>query len=187
MKVIAISGKAQHGKTTVANYLKSYLEAFDYRVLVINYADLLKFICKTYFGWNGEKDEYGRSLLQYVGTEIIRAQYPTFFVDTVGIILSLFQNEWDYVIIADVRFPNEISQLTDTFEFDCKHLRVIRPNYESSLDEHQKCHISETALDLIEPDTYLYNSGTLEDLAVIADEWLTEYLKDNMVEKPIVQ
>ena len=45
MKIIAISGKAQHGKDTTAGFLKSTLEADGYKVQVAHYADLLKYIC----------------------------------------------------------------------------------------------------------------------------------------------
>ncbi len=40
-----------------------------YKVLIAHYADLVKYVAKTFFEWNGEKDEYGRSLLQHIGTE----------------------------------------------------------------------------------------------------------------------
>ena len=68
MQVIVISGKAQHGKDTTAGFLKDALEADGYPVLIAHYGDLVKYVCKMYLGWNGEKDEYGRSLLQYAGT-----------------------------------------------------------------------------------------------------------------------
>ena len=61
MKIIAISGKAQHGKDTTAGFLKSTLEADGYKVQVAHYADLLKYICKQFFGWNGQKDDAGRN------------------------------------------------------------------------------------------------------------------------------
>ena len=63
-RVITISGKARSGKDTTALLLKEALEKKGYRVLITHYADLLKFVCKEYFGWNGEKDEEGRTLIQ---------------------------------------------------------------------------------------------------------------------------
>lgn len=81
MKILLISGKAQHGKDTTAGMLKEQLESDGYRVLIAHYADLLKFICRQYFDWNGEKDEAGRHTLQYVGTDIIRKEHPDYWVD----------------------------------------------------------------------------------------------------------
>lgn len=59
-KVICISGKAQHGKDTTATILKAALEGRNNKVLIFHYADLLKYLCKEYFGWNGEKDELNK-------------------------------------------------------------------------------------------------------------------------------
>lgn len=55
-RIIAISGKAQHGKDTTAAILKELLEADGYRVLTVHYADLLKHICRSFFGWDGQKN-----------------------------------------------------------------------------------------------------------------------------------
>ena len=62
MKVILISGKARHGKDATAHFIKNALETDGYSVLVAHYGDLVKYICKTFFGWNGEKDDNGRTL-----------------------------------------------------------------------------------------------------------------------------
>lgn len=163
MKVVVISGKAQHGKDTTANLLKQSLEADGKSVLITHYADLLKYICKQFFGWNGEKDEYGRQLLQYVGTDVIRVSMPDFWVDFVASILKLFPNHWDYVLIPDCRFPNEIEVLKNE-GFDVVHIRVERPDFQSPLTPEQQSHPSETALDGVKPDYHLYNFGNLGDL-----------------------
>ena len=108
MKVVCISGKAQHGKDTTAGMMKTALESMGHTVLIAHYGDLVKYVCRTFFGWNGEKDAYGRSLLQKVGTDIVREQRPNYWVDFVKDMLSMFPNEWDFVLIPDSRFPNEI-------------------------------------------------------------------------------
>ena len=64
MRVIAISGKGESGKDTIAKMLKQQLEEQNYKVMIIHFADVLKFVCRQYFNWNGEKDEHGRTLLQ---------------------------------------------------------------------------------------------------------------------------
>lgn len=162
MKIVCISGKARHGKDTTANFLKPELEAKGYRVLVAHFGDLVKFICKTYFDWDGQKDEKGRHILQYVGTDIIRAQAPDYWVDFVADMLGFFKDKWDYVLIPDSRFPNEIEKFADR-GFEAISLRVIRDNFESALTEEQKKHISETALDDYSFDIVVHNT-TLEEL-----------------------
>lgn len=162
MKILCLSGKAQHGKDTVATMLTDSLEGLGNKVLTIHYADLLKFICKTYLKWDGEKDERGRTLLQWVGTDNIRRKSPNYWVDNVIEILQFFPDEWDYVIIPDCRFPNEIHQMKEAFP--TVHIRVIRTNFESPLTEEQQHHESEVALDDESPDYSLLNEGTLDDL-----------------------
>ncbi len=163
MKVILISGKAQHGKDTSAIYLKEVLELEGKRVLITHYGDLVKFICEKYFGWDGQKDERGRTLLQFVGTDIVRKQKPDFWVDFVCDVLQLFYDQWDRVIIPDCRFPNEIECFADK-GFDVMHVRVIRPNFDNGLTPEQQQHLSETALDNSVPDLEFINDGSLGDL-----------------------
>lgn len=163
MMVYCISGKAGHGKDTFAGILARKLEEKDQRVLVFHYADLLKWMCTKLFDWDGNKDEAGRHLLQYVGTNIIRNQRPDFWVDFVGDVLDLFPDEWDYVLIPDCRFPNEIERLRDR-GFDVTHIRVIRDGFVSSMSESAKQHPSETALDDYPVDVTIHNDGTIEDL-----------------------
>lgn len=161
LKVICISGKARHGKDTTADIVHNELENRGQKVLTIHYADALKYICKTYFNWNGEKDEAGRTLLQRVGTDIVRAQDPSFWVDEVVNVLKFFPNEWDYVIIPDCRFPNEVTHIAAFF--DTIHIRVKRTNFITDLTEEQQNHISETALDNF-PYDYLLVNNDMETL-----------------------
>ena len=67
MRVITISGHAQNGKDTFAKMVSEKLGKKGYRVLVTHYADLVKYICKMFFDWDGQKDDHGRELLQFVG------------------------------------------------------------------------------------------------------------------------
>lgn len=162
MKVICISGKAQHGKDTTASLIQECLIHSGYKVLVVHYADLLKYICKSFFGWDGNKDEEGRRVLQYVGTDVIRKKSPNYWVDFVSGFLEIFDNEWDWVLIPDTRFPNEVDVMRD--RFNAMHVRVVRPGFVSPLTTEQQNHPSETALDEDIPEYYLENSGSFEEL-----------------------
>lgn len=161
-KVILISGKAQHGKDTCAKYMKKYLEDNGKTCKIIHYGDLLKYICRKYMGWNGKKDEAGRALLQHVGTDIIRKRNPDFWVEYMRSFIEACPI-WDYVLIPDVRFPNEIEYM-DRY-FNVWAIRINRPNFDNGLTEEQKNHISETALDhrALLFDMKIENNGTLSD------------------------
>ena len=155
MKVICISAKAQHGKDTAASLMKTYLEANGQRVLITHYADLVKFVCTNYFGWDGNKDEHGRSLLQRVGTDVVSMQQPAFWADFIISILKFFENEWDFVLIPDCRYPVEVERMKENF--DTRIIRIIRPNFESNLTIEQQQHPSETVMDTFPFDTVILN------------------------------
>lgn len=174
MKVILFSGKAQVGKDSSANILKELMERDNKKVIIIHYADLLKYICKTFFGWNGIKDEKARSLLQHVGTDIIRNRHPDYWVDFIVELLSIFYDEWDFVLIPDSRFPNEIKKMKNNFM--TMAVRITRLNYESPLTEEQQNHISETALDNYQFDYYIDSESGLDKLRVQVEK-MYEYIK----------
>ena len=162
MRVILISGKARHGKDTVAKFIQERIINKGHTCLIAHYGDLLKYICTKFFGWNGKKDDYGRWLLQHVGTDIIRAKEENFWVDFLCDVITII-DKWDYVIIPDCRFPNEIQCVIDR-GLNTTHIRIIRTNFESNLTEEQKNHPSETALDDVIPDYYIYNNGSMNEL-----------------------
>lgn len=172
-KFLCISGKAQHGKDTTANILYKELTNIGKRALVVHYADLVKYTCRSWFGWNGEKDEVGRTLLQRVGTDVVRKKRPDFWVDFVLDMVSFFDEEWDYLIIPDTRFPNEINKSKER-GYQTTHIRVVRKDFVSPLTIEQQMHISETALDNETPDILLVNDGTREDLEVTIREMVKQ-------------
>lgn len=159
MKIICISGKAGHGKDTFAGFLKTRLVTRGKRVLIAHYGDLIKYVCSKFFGWDGKKDEKGRTLLQQIGTEGIRSKKPDYWVSFIADILEMFPDEWDYVLIPDARFPNEVNYLKDK-GLDVLHIRVERPGFNMLTDEQQK-HKSETALDNFPADLHVDNDGSL--------------------------
>lgn len=160
MKIICISGKAQHGKDTSAELLNHMLQNHGKRTVIMHYADLLKYICEKYFGWNGLKDAAGRTLLQKVGTDIVRKRAPDYWVNHLVKLIDVFYDVWDYVIIPDTRFPNEIDTWKES-GYDVVHVRIDRPYFNSPLDAEQQQHPSETALDNVAPDWWITNT-TLE-------------------------
>ena len=91
-KIILISGKAEAGKDYTANIIKENLEGDGKKVLTLHYADILKYYSRQYFGWNGEKDEYGRTLLQHIG-QTVREKNMNYWVEQVCNVINLFEND----------------------------------------------------------------------------------------------
>ena len=177
MIVVTLSGKAESGKDTTADTLKYRLEDMGYSVLICHYADLLKFICTQYFDWDGKKNPEGRSLLQKVGTDAIRTKEPEYWVNFIKDMLRFFPNEWDFVLIPDCRFPNEIDSMKKDFETVSVH--VTRPNYENHLTEEQRKHPSETALDEFKFDYELINPGSLGGLTTEINNFIDHLFQDD--------
>ncbi|MDR1560318.1 MAG: hypothetical protein LBS84_11605 [Clostridiales bacterium] len=147
MKVILISGKAQYGKSSTADILEKHMKRAGYRVLQINFADYVKFVCAKYYGWDGEKDERGRHTLQYVGTDIFRARDENYWVDAVIRFTRVVWPDNDFILIADWRFPNEYTRWAENDINNVLKVRVYRPGFDNGLTPEQKNHPSETGLD----------------------------------------
>lgn len=176
MKVILISGHAQNGKDTTGLFMQEYLRSRGKRVRITHYADLLKYILREYFDWDGKKDEHGRWLLQHIGTDVVRRERPRFWIEWLLSLITVFQNEWDYVVIPDARFPDEIEAMRNAFE--CWHIRVERPGFDSPLTEEQKSHPTETALDNYNADYTICNDGDLDHLKAASTELLRRIIDE---------
>lgn len=173
MKIICISGKAQNGKDTTATIMAEVLKARGDRVLIAHFGDLVKYVCKTFFGWDGQKDEKGRTLLQYVGTDKIRAASPDYWANFIVSILDIFRDEWDYVLLPDCRFPNEY-EIFKSYGMDAILVRVQRPNFNSPLTPEQQQHLSETALDNYNYDAIIINNSSIADLKVAVADFIED-------------
>lgn len=163
MTIILIAGKAGSGKDTVAKMLDEILtETHRKRVLITHFGDLVKYVAKNFFDWDGIKDEDGRTLLQRIGTDVVRKNDPDYWVRFLSQMLYFFRNEFDYVLIPDFRFPNEYFFLKEYLKDD--GVDVITLNIErsfvSSLTNEQKEHPSENMINDFKFDVEFNNNGS---------------------------
>ena len=171
--VIGISGKAQHGKDTTANYLQS-----KYGGEVVHFADLLKEQCK-FVGWDEKKDEGGRTLLQNFSAPIKEywnwkaTKYPE-YADygndnfySAALYDKIMSSDEKIFYIADVRFTPEyyfFKNKENIRKMVFKTIRVERPNFDNGLTDKQKRDKSECDLDHVIMEHTIINDGTLNDL-----------------------
>lgn len=173
--IIGFSGHARNGKDSAGIILKEKLESSGKRVLKINLADYLKFLVATYFGGSYERTPENRTLWQHFGTEKVRSVDPDFWVDTIARMLKVFGDDFDYVIISDCRFPNEIIRLDDR-DFETFSVRVERIGFENDLTEDQRNHMSETSMDTFPFDYYIKSEDGLDKLEIEVNKFI-EYME----------
>ena len=141
--IIGLSGKKRSGKNTAYFMLKLLLDEDETgKIAKVSMADSLKRIARE-LGWNGVKDEKGRKVLQYLGTEVGRNIDPEYWTKRAAdAIKTAFDKGAQIVIIPDVRFPNEVDMVK---ALGGKLWRIRRPVVEGMQSKDQ--HPSETALD----------------------------------------
>lgn len=170
-RTILISGKAGSGKDMTAQFMKEELEKHGKRVLIIKYGDAVKWVLRDYFNWDGKKDLIGRTLLQYIGTDVVRAVHPNFWTGIVVGLLQAFEphSDFDIALVPDARFPNEVDIALQSLQ-NCVAVRIERKNPDGSewinptMTEDQRNHPSETSLDHYAFDYVIHNDEGLDTL-----------------------
>jgi len=141
-RLIGLAGYAGSGKDTAADVLVGL--GYQRRA----FAGALKDLA-TRIGWDGQKDDAGRKLLQELGVgarDILGADV------WVNALMATLEGP---SVITDVRFPNEVAAIADHGGIT---LRIVRPGVGPALG-----HVSETALDDLELPTVV-NDGDVFDL-----------------------
>ena len=159
-----MAGKAESGKGTVGDIFKEYFSADGKRVCVVAFADVLKFYLSQYLQWDGNKDDFGRHMLQNVG-ENVRSKNKSYWAHRVVDFINLFKEDYfDVFIIPDTRYPNEINAILANFPKDEIYtLWVNREDHISKLTDQQKNHSSENSLNYDDCD-YVINNRSMEQL-----------------------
>ena len=152
-KIFLLHAAARSGKNTCAEAMKEYYEAsYKKRVLIIAFADYVKFVLDKYYNIPAERTEEYRTRIQQFATEQVRAYDVNYWANIVSDLLAATIEDWDIVIIPDWRFGNERVALVSRFhEFGIpvKTMLIDRPNIEEvdGMTEEQRAHISERNLD----------------------------------------
>ena len=167
MKIYVISGKARHGKDTVALDIKEIYEDKGLKVINLAYGSYIKEYAKKISNWNGSEESKPRELLQELGTDVIRKKIDNdFFVRRICEDIKVYSYYFDIITISDARFPNELEWPKKNFD-NVINIRVIRDGYDRVLSEKEQKHLTEVALDEYNNYDYvIHNDVTLEDLKI---------------------
>lgn len=167
--IIAFAGRKQSGKTTSAEFVSNLFWKYG-DSKIYNFADPLKALCidilgleyKQCYGSDEDKNQLvncywdnkqltAREVLQIVGTDMFRKMQNHVWSNAT--IRQILREKPDMAIIADCRFPNEVTAIK----------RVGGIVIKLSRNPHHSDHASEIALD---PDRY---DQSLFDLVVDND------------------
>jgi hypothetical protein len=159
LRVIGFCGLAGSGKDEAANALPYLIDTVGSGWYRMAFANEIKLIAKTCFGWNGEKDKAGRALLQDIGM-LGRKYNPDIWINEIRkSIPTAHHCAIQRLAITDVRFPNEAEFIQR--ELGGKIIRVIRPGQTM---EKFHSHVSENEQWKIQADIIIVNDGTIEQL-----------------------
>lgn len=163
-KIIILSGKARSGKDTSLEILKKKYEKNGLKVISLFYASYIKEYAKKISDWDGYDETKPRTLLQVLGTDIIRNTIDEkFFINRIIEDIKVYSKFFDVIIIGDARFIDEIEDIKNVFK-NAVSVHIERED-KGLLNETQKSHITETALDNYKDYDYIIdNNGTIEEL-----------------------
>lgn len=176
--IIGLSGYAQTGKDTIADYLiknygftrVSFADPIRKALYKLNpsirlgesYGASLAHAVDT-MGWETLKSlsPDARKLLQRLGTEVGRSMFgDSFWVD----MAMEKARSHDKVVFTDVRYPNELQAILDA---SGTVWRVVKNNV-GAVNRHA----SETALDHYQFQHIIFNNDTIESLYESIDDFM---------------
>lgn len=147
--VFTISGKAGHGKDTLALVIRKIYQERGKTTRRLAFADYLKQEAEL-LGWDGKKDDKGRTLLQDLSVLTKTYHGLDYYVKRVEKNIEHFRD--DVFTITDTRYPYELKPVPHAI-----NIRVERSGYDNGLTKKQQKHESEVALDNHEFDLIIYN------------------------------
>jgi len=192
INIIICIGKMRVGKDTLGKVFISN----GYKRMA--FADRVKELAFA-FGWDGNKDEKGRKLLQQLGTDVGRTYNQNIWIDYLKnqikedifkqIKSSGFIENDINIVITDGRFINEITEMKEFakqinafFGYEiCKlsTVKIIR-NYKNDMNKDVCEHLSESELDNIKDDLIDYtiiNDSTLKNFETKCIDFFNELNK----------
>lgn len=176
-KIFVVSGKPNSGKDTTCEFIDNYIKTKGLRVLNVQIGYYIKMYAKSIVDWDGSEDTKPRSLLQQLGTEIIRDKIDAnLFVKRIIEDIKVYSYYFDVITVSDARFPGEIDGIYESFD-NVYRINVIRPNFINDLSDKQNAHRAENALnDYNNYDYTITNDSSLEALNEKAKKLVDEVL-----------
>lgn len=165
MKIFLISGASRHGKDTIGNFIEEYCNEKGIKSCRTQISKHLKMYVKDYFGWDGKEETKPRTLLQELGTDVIRGTLnkPYFFANRTVEDLDILSHFFEVGMVTDIREPLEIEEIKKNFD-DVVVIRVERIHFATEMTPAQQKHKIENAMNDYHDYDYILTNDTLEKL-----------------------
>ena len=180
--IFMVSGIANSGKDTTCELINNYVKLKNLKSVNLQFSYYIKMYAKELTSWDGNDETKPRTLLQQIGTDVIRKNIDDmFFVNRIIDDIKVYSFFCDVITISDTRFPIEIESVYNSFS-NVVRINIIRPDFENNLNSKERKHITETALDGYNSYDYtLVNDGTIEDLNYKVINIVNEVLNNEKV------
>lgn len=162
--IVLINGVARSGKDTFAEMLVPYLCNNDKTGFILPNAFGVKEVASKVYGWNGDKDERGRSLLIDItntGYKYDSMFWEKYANNHLKCLEKQIKHKFDYVVVPDFRYPIT-QQYYNALGYRVVTIYVARPDYDNELGVN-KYDVSEMPMD-IDFDYTVINDSDLENL-----------------------
>ena len=175
--IMVVSGKANSGKDTTCEFMDNYVKTKGLKVINLQFSSYIKKYAKEISEWSGEEDSKPRTLLQQLGTDIIRKKIDNnFFINRIIGDIKVYSYYFDFITVSDARLPQEMDAIYNEFK-NVYRVKIKRPNFNNNLNKEEKKHITEIALDNYKDYEYIIdNNGTLEELNIKAKKIIDEVI-----------
>lgn len=176
-KIFIVSGKANSGKDTTCDLISNYIKIKGLKSVNLQFSSYIKMYAKVISGWDGSEDSKPRTLLQQLGTDVIRDKIDNeFFIKRIIGDIKVYSYYFDVITISDTRLPEEIDSIYNNFD-NVIRVRIERPDFKNNLNSTERKHRTEVALDNYSNYDYtLINDGTIEELDEKVKEMVNEVI-----------
>lgn len=145
MRIFLIAGKAGSGKNEVAKLIKEYYIYKLEECAITSYSKYIKNFALELTNWDGTESNKPRDFMQRLGDDM-RKNDPNFLVSNMIKDITIYQKYVENVVISDVRMPNEIEEIKNSFE-NVYAFYIVNQFGSSKLTIEQQSHITEVALE----------------------------------------
>ena len=162
MRIFLIAGKAGSGINEVAKLIKEYYIYKLEECAITSFSKYIKNFALELTNWDGTESNKPRDFMQRLGDDM-RKNDPNFLVSNMIKDITIYQKYVENVVISDVRMPNEIEEIKNSFE-NVYAFYIVNQFGSSKLTIEQQSHITEVALEDYPDFDYIIANDDLSKL-----------------------